>query len=287
MRFATTVSLLAFLTFATPALADDYIVMKVNNQDVSSSEVQHFWEGLLPQGTAPAFDTVKPDVRDKVLRGIMAEKLIYSEAIKQGVDKSDAVQRQLEDLKKKLIVRTFLDTKWADSITDADLKKEYDNEVSAVKDEKEVHVRHILLPSEQEAKDARKKITEGKSFEEVAREYSKDATSAKQGGDLGYFTKNNPIGKDFSDAMFSLKKGEISQPIKSPFGWHIIKVEDSRKVTPPSFADSKDEIRAKLQEKKLNDYVLGLVKSADVKVFDAKGKEVSFDKAMPADKSDK
>ena len=113
MRFAHAISMLAFLTFATPALADEYVIMKVNNQDVSSSEAKRFWEGLFPAGQAPAFETLKPDVRDKVLRGVMAEKLLMAEAVKQGVDKSEEVQRRLEDMRRKLIVRTFLDSKGA------------------------------------------------------------------------------------------------------------------------------------------------------------------------------
>ena len=149
-----------------------------------------------------------------------------------------------------------------------------------------MRARHILLPSEAEAKDAKKKIDGGKSFEDVAREYSKDSGSAKQGGDLGYFTKDKMV-KEFADAAFALKKGEVSAPVKSPFGWHIIKVEDSRKLPVPTFAEAKEELRAKLQEKKLNDFVAGLVKGADVKVFDAKGKEVPFSKNIPSEKAEK
>ena len=286
MRLLTTVSMLALLSFATPALADDYVIMKVNTQDVTASEANKFWEGLFPAGQAPAFDSIKPDVRDKILRGIMAEKLVYGEALAKGVDKSDTVQKQLEDIKRKLVVRTFLDQKTSDAITDADLKKEYDSAIAANKDDKEVHARHILLNSEQDAIDARKKIDGGKSFDEVAREYSKDAGSAKNGGDLGYFTKDQMV-KEFSDAAFAMKKGDISGPVKSPFGWHIIKVEDVRKITPPPFDQVKEQLRAKLQEKRLNEYVESLVKAADVKEFDAKGKEVPFNKHMPADTTTK
>ncbi len=280
MRFLATVSAAAILAFSAPAFADEYVMMKVNNQDVSSAEIQHMWEGLFPAGQAPAFDTVKPEMKDRILRAVMAEKILYGEAVKQGVDKSDKVQKELEDIKKKLVVRTFLDSKTADMITDADIKKEYDAMVASTKDEKEVHARHILLNSEADAKEAKKKLDAGKSFEDVARDYSKDAGSAKQGGDLGWFTKDKMV-PEFANAAFSMKKGEVSGPVKSSFGWHIIKVEDIRKVTPPAFADVKDQIKAKLQEKKLNDYIAGLVKSADIKVYDAKGKEVPFNKNLP------
>jgi peptidyl-prolyl cis-trans isomerase C len=188
--------------------------------------------------------------------------------------------KELEDVKRKLVVKSFLDTKTADMITDADLKKEYETMISGMKDEKEVHARHILLATEADAKEAKKKLDAGKSFEEVAKDFSKDPGSAKQGGDLGYFTKDKMV-KEFADAAFSMKKGEVSGPVKSSFGYHIIKVEDARKVTAPTFNEVKDQIKGKLQEKKLNDYIAGLVKSADVKVFDAKGKETPFNKNLP------
>ncbi len=280
MRFTHAVSLIALLAFSAPALADEYVIMKVNGQDISSSDVQRMWEGLFPQGQAPAFDSVKPDMRERLLRGAMAEKILYGEAVKQGVDKSEKVQRELADVKNKLVVRTFLDTKTADMITEADLKKEYDATLAANKDEKEVHARHILLATEADAKDAKKKLDAGKSFEDVAKDISKDAGSAKNGGDLGYFTKDKMV-PEFANAAFAMKKGEVSGPVKSSFGYHIIKVEDIRKVAAPSFAEVKDQLRGKLQDKKLNDYIGGLVKSADVKVFDAKGKEIPFNKNLP------
>lgn len=282
MRFARRVSLIALLAFAAPVMADEYVIMKVNNQDVSSTEIQRMWEGLFPTGQAAPFENVKPDMRERILRAVMAEKILYGEALKQGADKSEKLQRELEDVKKKLIVKHFLDAKTTDMITEADLKKEYDATIDKVKDDREVRARHILVPTEQEAKDAKKKIDGGKSFEEVAKELSKDPGSAAQGGDLGYFTRDKMV-KEFADAAFSLKKGEVSGPVKSGFGYHIIKLEDSRKVTPPTFNDVKEQLRAKLQERKLNDYIGGLVKSADVKVFDAKGKEQPFEKNLPAD----
>lgn len=290
MRFIRTLPMIAIFSLATSAFAaDEYVMMKVNSQDVSSAEVQRMWEGLFPPGQAPGFDTVKPEMRDRILHAIMAEKLMYGEAVKAGVDKSDKVAKELEDVKRKVIIKNFVESKTAELITDADLKKEYDATVAASKDEKEVRARHILVSTEEEAKAAKKKIDSGKSFEDVAKEISKDPGSAKQGGDLGYFTRDKMV-KEFADTAFSMKKGEVSGPVKSGFGYHIIKVEDIRKVSPMPFEAMKDQLRSKLQEKKLNDYVGGLVKSASVKLFDAKGKEVPFDKELTqpgATKADK
>lgn len=283
MKLKHALLMASFLSVAAPAFADEYVIMKLNGQDVSSSEVQQLWEGLFPQGQAPSFDTVKPDMRERILRAVMAEKLIYGEALKQGVDKSPKMLAEFESVKRKIIVRAFLDGKGANLISDADVKREYDAMLAATskEDTREVRARHILVPTEQEAKDIKKKLDSGKSFDDLAKDFSKDPGSAAKGGDLGYFTKDKMV-KEFADVAFSMKKGEVSGPVKSSFGYHIIKVEDSRKVSPPTLSEVKDEIRAKLQEKKLNDYIGGLVKSANVKTFDAKGKEVPFTKNLPS-----
>lgn len=282
-----TVSLLAcgaLLAFAAPAFADDYVLMKVNNHDVTSLEFKQALDGQFPPGEAPSVDSLKPEQRDALLRGLMTQNLLLAEVDKSGIEKTDAVQKQLADVKKMVLVKAFLAQKTSDMITDADLKSAYDDMVSSMRDEREVRARHILVQTEKEAQDVKKKIADGKSFEDAAKEYSKDPGSASQGGDLGYFTKDKMV-KEFADAAFALKKGDVSDPVKSPFGWHIIKVEDMRKVAPPTFNEAKESLRQKLQDKKLGDYIKGLVKSADVKVFDEKGKEIKFAKTAPdADK---
>lgn len=272
------------MLMAAPAFADDYVLMKVNSLSITSSEFKQALESQYPPGQAPAVEALKPEQRDALLRGLMTQRLILAEVDKSGIEKTDAVQKQLADIKKMVLVKAFLGQKTTDMITDGDLKSAYDAMVSSLRDEKEVRARHILVPTEKEAKEAKKKIEDGKAFEDVAKEYSKDPGSAGQGGDLGYFTKDRMV-KEFADAAFAMKKGEISDPVKSQFGWHVIKVEDSRKVAAPTFNEAKEGLRQKLQDKKLEDYMKDLVKKADVKVFDDKGKEVKFAKTPPeADK---
>lgn len=281
MRYLlSTAAAAAVLAFSVPALADDYVIMKVNGTDVAKSEVQAMWQGLFPPGSAPALEQVQPEMRDKVLRGVMTETLLVEQAEKSNIEKTPELQAQLDELKKKLVVKAFLEKKTADMITEADIKREYDALVASMRDQKEVHARHILVASEKEAKDVKGKLADGKSFVEVARDYSKDPGSAKHGGDLGYFTKDKMV-KEFAEAAFKMKKGEVSEPVKSPFGWHIIKVEDVRKAVAPTYNEAKEPLRARLQEKKLADYLRGLVKNADVTVFDEKGKEVKFSKDIP------
>ncbi len=277
----STAAVTLMLSLSTPAMANDYVMMKVNNKDVAQSEVVAMWEGLFPPGSAPDLDAVDPQMRDKILRGIMTEKLLLGEAEKAGIDTSAEIEKQLADLKKKLVVKRFLDQKTAQLITEADLKREYDAYVASLRNEKEARARHILVETEKEAKELKAQLSDGKSFDELARDYSRDPGSARQGGDLGYFTRDKMV-KEFADAAFAMSKGEVSDPVKSQFGWHIIKLEDLRKVTAPTYNEAKESIRARLQDKKLGDYVKSLVKNADVKLFDAKGKEVKFSKEIPA-----
>lgn len=258
--------------------ADDYVLMKVNSQDVTKSEVDRMWSGLFPQGQAPELSAMQPEMRERILRGIMTERLLLAEALKQGVDKSEVVQQELEEVKRKLVVRNFIEAKTPE-ISDAQLKADYDALVVKLRNEKEVRARHILVETEDQAKEAKAKIDGGKSFEEVAREYSKDPGSAKQGGDLGYFTKDKMV-KEFATAAFGMKKGQVSAPVKSNFGWHVIKVEDIRPITIPTFNEVKEALRTQAQEKKLEEYIRGLVKSADVTVYDEKGKEQPFSKEV-------
>lgn len=263
---------------STALAADDYVLMKVNNQDVTKTEVDRMWSGLFPAGQAPDLSAMQPEMRDKILRGIMTERLLLDEALKQGVDKSPAVQKDLEEVKRKIIVKHFIEAKTPE-ISDAELKSEYDKEVLRMKDQKEVRARHILVETEADAKDAKKKIDGGKSFEEVAREYSKDPGSAKNGGDLGYFTKDKMV-PEFANAAFAMKKGQVSNPVKSNFGWHIIKVEDTRPVQIPTFNEVKENLRQNIQDRKLEEFIRGLVKGATVTVYDDKGKEQPFSKEL-------
>lgn len=266
------------LSAASAARAEDYVMLKVNNQDVTASEVERMWAGLFPPGQAPELSAMDPAMRDKILRGVMTERLLLSEALKQGVDKSDVVQKELEEVKRKLVVRHFLDAKTPE-VTEAQLKAEYDAMVLSLRDEKEYRARHILVATEEEAKAVKKKLDDGKAFDQLAKEYSKDPGTAKQGGELGYFTRNKMV-KEFSDAAAKMKKGETSGPVKSKFGWHLIKLEDVRKVTIPTYNQVKEQLRARVQEKRLGEYIEGLVKNADVKLYDAAGKEQPFTKEI-------
>ena len=267
----------AAATPAAPAApAKDFTIAKIGSEELKNSEVLETWKGLFPGGSAPDFATFDENVRQNVLRGMISEKLIYKEAVKAGTDKSEEVKKRIETLTRQVIMQSYMEGKAKTLVTDDQLKKAYDEKVAAAKGQEELKARHILVASEEEAKkiaDQLKKKPD--DFEKLAKEKSTDTGSGNNGGDLGWFTKDKMV-PEFADAAFKVKKGDISAPVKSAFGWHIIKVEDRRPLKPASFEESKESLRAELTNKAVQSYVEGLLKTADIKYLDASGKEKPF-----------
>jgi len=266
---------------APAAATKDYTILKVGAEEIKSTEVMDIWKGLFPGGSAPDFATFDENIRQNVLRGLVSERLIYQEAMKAGFDKNEEVKKRIEQMQKQVIMQTFMEDKSKALVSDAQLKaayaeKEKANKASPVE---EVSARHILVDKEEDAKAISDERKKGGDFDKIAKEKSPDKGSGARGGDLGWFTKDKMV-PEFADAAFKLKKGEISAPVKSAFGWHVIKLEDRRSVKMASFDEMKEELRAELTNKAVQGYVVGLLKTADIKYFDAAGKEQPFSRSL-------
>lgn len=259
--------------------AKDYTILKLNSEDIKNSDVQEVWKGLFPGGAAPDFNTFDENIRQNVLRGIASEKLIYQEAVKAGVDKSDEVKKRLAALEKQVVMQTFMEQKAKTLVTDDQLKAAYNEKIAGMKGQEEVKARHILVGTEEEAKKIQDELKKGGDFDAIAKEKSTDKGSGANGGDLGWFTKDRMV-PAFADAAYKLKKGEVSGPVKSDFGWHIIKLEDRRAIKPPSFDEMKESLRAEATNKSVQGYVEGLLKKADIKYYDEAGKEKDFPRVL-------
>jgi peptidyl-prolyl cis-trans isomerase C len=145
----------------------------------------------------------------------------------------------------------------------------YEEAVKQSGDEQEVRARHILVATEAEAKTIVTEVNKGTDFAELARQKSKDPGAAAEGGDLGWFGKDQMV-PEFADAAFKMNKGQVSEPVKTQFGWHIIKVEDKRTKPVPEFAKVKDQIETFVMRKAQADYVAKLREGAKVERFDKK-----------------
>ena len=285
-RFAQVLMATSALMISTSAFADsDYVILEVGDREIKRSEVSTVWNSLFPTGQAPEFESVEEPIKQNVLRGVISEYLLYDEALKAKTDEKDEVKKRIEEAKRKLIVRDYLESKTDKLVSSSDVKKAYDDLVKKNKDKEEVRARHILVDSEDKAKELKKQIDDGKDFEELAKENSSDPGSKQQGGDLGYFTKERMV-PEFSEAAFELKKGQVSDPVKTSFGWHIIKVEDRRKLNPPTFNEAQDTLKSNLVEDKLNVYVNKLVDSIEVKYFGPDGKERELTKVPDSTKEE-
>lgn len=255
----------------------DYKILEVDGKAIKYSEVEKVWKGLFPDGQAPDLSRFDDKVRQNVLRGVISERVIYKKAMASGVENSPEVKDMLERLKQKLITQAFLEQQVDAKVTDADVRAEYDKRAKAKKGKQEVRARHILVKTEDEAKDIKKQLDDGTNFEKLAREKSTDKSSAVRGGDLGYFDENEMV-PSFSKAAFALDKGDVSEPVKSDFGWHIIKMEDKRDAKMPPFEDMDGSIREELRTKALNKYIRDVVDSAKVKYYGPDGKELQLTK---------
>jgi peptidyl-prolyl cis-trans isomerase C len=195
----------------------------------------------LPPYLKPMAQT--PEGKKELLDSMIVRELVLEQAKKDGVDKSKEVVARMEDLKKRVVVEAFLKKKIEQEvkISDADMKKFYDQNKDKFKTTEQVRASHILVKTEKDAQDILAQLKKGASFEELAKKNSTDATAAK-GGDLGWFSKGSMV-PEFEKTVFSLKEGELSGIVKTPYGFHIIKLTGKRPAGIRSFDEVKDQIK--------------------------------------------
>lgn len=182
-------------------------------------------------------------------------KLLSQAAEKQKMAETPEFARKLAYLRDRALMEGMMAREGAGAVNDEKLKTFYDEAVKNLPKEEEARARHILVPTEEEAKAIAAKLKAGEDFAKLAKELSKDPGSGKDGGDLGYFSKDRMV-KEFSDAAFAMKPGEVSAPVKSQFGWHLIKLEDRRVKPAPALADVKDELSRYLVQKAQQEMIL-------------------------------
>ncbi|QWE27680.1 peptidylprolyl isomerase [Polynucleobacter sp. AP-Ainpum-60-G11] len=184
-----------------------------------------------------------PQVRDQAREMLVTRELILQEANNRGVMQKESVREQLEQSKMGIVIAAvFEDFVEKEGVAESELKAAYE-QVKTQYTGKEYHVEHILVEKEADAKAITAQIKAGGNFEQIAKEKSKDPGSAPNGGDLGWVS-DKALVPDFSKAMVQLKKGQITdKPVKTQYGWHIIKLDDVRDVKAPSMEEIKDQLK--------------------------------------------
>ena len=244
--------------------APDTVVAKINGTPVTQGDLDLASDD-------PALNL--PGVEEGAKQGMLVDYLIdlklgSQAAEKAGIGSGDAFKRKLAYLRDKLLVDEYLDGESKKAVTPEAAKQLYDQTVKAMKPEEEVHARHILVDNEADAKKIEARIKAGEDFAKVAADTSKDKGSKEDGGDLGWFTKERMVAP-FAEAAFKMSPGQISDPVKTQFGWHVIKLEEKRVKPIPGFEEMKDQIDQYLTRKAQQDIMVKLREQAKVERTDA------------------
>lgn len=233
-------------------------VAVVNGKEISKSEFDLYVENVERQSKREITDEEQSQLLDQFI----SMQLAAEAASKDGIEKDAKVQDQLALARLNVLVDSGLQ-QWLEKnpVTDAELRPEYDAQVAQMP--KEYHARHILVDDQAKAEAITKELKAGGDFAKSAQKNSKDP-SGKNGGDLGWFTLETMV-KPFSDAVAALQPGQMTEkPVQSQFGWHVIKLEESRVTSPPPFEEVKDRVKVLVQRKKLQTYLDDLRKNAKV-----------------------
>ena len=258
----------------------DPVVARVNGVDIRDSDIAFAEEEI--GGNMPA---IPPEQKRDYLINYLVDVIVLSQAAeKQKLDDRPDVKHRLAFDRNRLLMEALLQDAGKAALSDEAEHKLYDEAVKQVKAEEEVHARHILVVSEDEAKAILAQLKGGADFIALAKEKSKDPGSAESGGDLGYFTKEQMV-PEFAEVAFKLDKGQLSDPVKTHFGWHIIKVEDKRIKPTPTFEQVKPQIENYIAHRAQAELVENLRKSANVERLDKPpAPDASLNPAAPTKK---
>ena len=256
------------------------VVAKVGDIDITEADI-----AFAAQDLGPQLQRFPPAQWRSILVDVMVDMELLAKAARdEKIDQEPDFKRQVDFLKLRALRNAYVTREISGKITDDDLKAAYDKEVKNFKGEEEVHARHILVKTEAEAKDIIKQLDKGADFAKLAEEKS-TGPSGPKGGDLGYFTKEQMVAP-FADAAFALKPGTYTEkPVKTDFGWHVIKVEDKREQKAPTFDEAKDDLRQNLTRERYAEVMDKLKSDNKVEILD-KSAEPDADKAAPAASGD-
>jgi len=254
---------------AQPPAADP-VVAKVDGQAIHLSDLKDAVQGLPENLRGMPSQTLYPMLLDQLIDG----RVLVAEARKSGLDKDPTVQRQVAAAEDRALQTAVLSKEVGPSVTDEAVHARYEQDLAGKPGEDEVHAKHILVDNEAEAKKIIAQLKGGADFATLAKQYSKDPSGAQQGGDLGFFKKDEMV-PAFADAAFALQPGQVSpEPVHSQFGWHVILVVERRRAEPPSFDKARDELRQKMIQEGVQKVVAKARAAASVEKFNLDGSQV-------------
>lgn len=225
----------------------------VNGKPVPLARVEALTQQFLRSGRQ-----VTPELQSQIRDEVIMREVFMQEAQRRGLDASDDYKDQMELARQSILIRElFGNFQKSNPVTDAEIQAEY-NKFVAANGGKEYRARHILVEKEDQAKAIIAQLKKGGKFEDIAKKQSKDPGSGANGGDLDWASPNGYV-KEFSEAMTALKKGQLTDaPVKSQFGWHVIRLDDVREAQLPKLEDVKPQIAQQLSQQKLQKFQMEL-----------------------------
>ena len=264
------------LAVAQDAPKEDKVVAIVNGHEIKVSEVQMATDDIIGQ-----LPDLPPKLRFPfVVEYLIERHLLAQYAVKEGIADTDEYKRRLALYQAKALRDAYFFQKIRPLVTEEEMKAVYDQESAKLQQTERVRARHILVGTEQEAKDILARLGKGEKFEDLAKQFSLDG-SKDYGGDLGYFTQPEMV-PEFSKATFALKTGETSAPVKTDFGWHIIRLDDRKQGVAQPFDQVKSAIRNVLLRKKVSETMERIRGGSKVEIVDEDLKKYAEDAAKAA-----
>lgn len=256
---------LASVIFATPAMAqdaapaEDPVLATVNGEEILESEVRATQQGLPQQYRQLPFEMLKADLLTREIN----QRLLMIAGSDAGLEEDADVKARVEALQRRVIAETFLDRALDEAVTEDAIKAKYDEFVANNEPEPQVHARHILLESEEDAKAIIAELDDGADFAELAKEKS-TGPSGPNGGDLGFFNRADMVAP-FAEAAFAMEAGSYSkEPVQTQFGWHVILVEEKKAGTQPSLEEVRQQLVAEVTRDAITSIVDDLREKADI-----------------------
>jgi peptidyl-prolyl cis-trans isomerase C len=262
---------------APQAAPADPVLARVNGAEIHMSDVAQAARAV------PNAESMQPQqLYPMVLDRLISMRAVADVARKDGLDKGADVQRQIELSTDEVLSNVYLSHEIAPTITPQAIEAIYKRDYAGKPGAQEVHARHILVPTEAEAKKIIVELKGGGDFAKLAAKYSKEPGAAERGGDLGFFGRTDMV-PEFANAAFAMKAGQISDtPVHTQFGWHVIKVEEIRTAPPPTLADVQGEIRQKLVQEGVQQAVTKAIAQVKVERFNPDGSAARpTDSAVP------
>ncbi len=253
----------AAIHIAQTAAAQEKVVAKVNGKTITESDMQ-----LAEAEIGSELGSIPAEARRRVVLEYVIENQLFADAAEAAkLGSGTAFEERMAYWRRRALREYYFEAELNKSISEAEAKKFYDQQVSGAKGQEEVRARHILVETEAQAKELQERVNKGEDFVALAKAHSKDPGSKGEGGDLGYFGKGQMV-PVFEETAFSLKPGEVSAPVKSQFGWHIVKLEDRRQRGAPPFDAIKERIIASLIHRKAQEVAADLRSKAQLEYVD-------------------